>query len=87
MQKITDSAGNTLQMLGRAGILFTTKDSEFFIDSEGLAGPEFGIAIFKKDVYKIVNSKREPINEIEQKDIIEKVVDLLHTNKIYVEVI
>jgi hypothetical protein len=87
MQEIRDEFGNTIQILGRAGLLFKTPKAEYFVDSEGLAGPEYGIVIYQRSIKKMDGIKRMELTDLEKQGIVNKVIELLKSSNIYVEII
>lgn len=88
MTEIRGADGSVLIMQGRTGLLFKRNGNQYFIDSERLMGPEYGIAVYANSVKRQVDDNRTvdlPVEE--KKNVFFAVIDLLKHNNIYVEII
>jgi hypothetical protein len=63
-----------IKMLGRAGLVYKTKDNKYFVDSEVLVGPPYDVVIFADGVRYYGEEKKQEILSNEERQSIIKAV-------------
>ena len=86
MNKIIDG-DYAITILGRTGMLFSANKNEYYIDSEGLAGPDYGFLIYRTSVKLKKGNEHFKIDQDQQNEIISKVIEIFQRHSIYFEVI
>ena len=80
------SDNKSIQFLGITGLLYKENETEFYIDSERLASPTYGIVIFTNSVRKKNGGNYSKVPAAENERIISNVIDILKGKSLHVEV-
>ena len=75
-----NSDNKSIQFLGITGLLYKENQTEFYVDSERLAGPAYGIVIFNNSVRKKDGDNYTKVPAAEKERIISNVIDILKDN-------
>lgn len=82
-----DNEGHSLKLLGRAGMIYKDQEMEYLIDSEMLSGGQFDWVIYSDMISHYDKGKKGLVDEQKKKEILAKVIKLLESRGIKVDIV